>query len=1250
MHPIEAMVRSPVKVSVGVLITALFGVVAVLQMPMQLTPEVEVPVISVETRWPGASPMEIEQEIVREQEEQLKSVEGVEKMTSECMDSVATITLEFEIGTDMQEALLKVSNRLQQVPEYPEDTDQPVVSTSSSSDRPVAWFMLNVRMPSREQIQAFQKEHPELAEELEPVLRAHSVGLAEYRLRRVAEKHPVVAEQLLPSEIDVPTLRKFAEDYIEARFERVAGVSNSNVMGGREEELQVIVDPHKLAARKLTINDLRVALREHNLDTSAGDVWEQKRRYVVRTLGQFRSPEQVENLAIRVENGEPVYVRDVAEVRLGHKKPDGFVRRYGINAIAINAVRDTGANVFDVMEGLRKATEELNAGVLADRGLVLSQVYDETDYISSAVQLVNENIILGSALTIITLMLFLHSGWLAYFTTPLLAASALAALLVSPWFFLLTLAIIFVSGLWFARGALVVGLAIPISIVGTFLFMHQAGRSLNVISLAGLAFAVGMLVDNAVVVLENIYRHHHELRRKTFAAAIEGTKEVWGAVAASTLTTLAVFIPVLFVEEEAGQLFRDIALAISAAVGLSLIVAVTVIPAASARLLSESDKRHRQQSAQPAKAHPAAYIVRGIVAVNAWVLGSWPRKALVVATMVSAAVGLTYMLWPKVEYLPVGNRNLVIAFMLPPPGYNINQLGVMGSLVEKKLQPYWDVDLNSPEAAQLDYPVIEDFFYVARGRSVFLGLRSSDPQRVDDLLKLVDTLRPDLPGTILVANKSSLFDRGLTAGRTIDVEITGPDLRRLVGMGGMLMGMAMNPNPEQNPLVHVSQVKQGNEWVTRTEMPQARPIPSLDLSAPEIHVIPKMEIASEVGFSASELGYAVNALVDGAYASDYLHQGFQIDLTIMGHDKFVTHTQDIEGLPIATPIGSVVPVGAVAEVINSSGPEQVNHRERQRAITVQISPPPGIALEDAIQRIESQFLPALRESPLYGPEYNIMLSGTADKLNETWGAMKWNLLMAALITYLLMAALFESWFYPFVIMLSVPLGAVGGIVGLNMLNVYLQWQGQALQALDILTMLGFVILIGTVVNNPILIVHQSLNHMRDDGMPEREAILESVRTRVRPIFMTTSTTVFGLAPLVFFPGAGSELYRGLGSVVLGGLLMSTLFTLVLVPALFSLSGDVGRLALALVRVVRPARAAQKTDEDASEDEEPSAAEAEAESAEEPVAVPVAAEQPAHASAPAHGELAGNGEKEARGESNGDADSAPATTHPAAANR
>ena len=680
----------------------------------------------------------------------------------------------------------------------------------------------------------------------------------------------------------------------------------------------------------------------------------------------------------------------------------------------------------------------------------MAQVYDETEYIYSSINLVRDNIFIGSALTMIVLMLFLHLGVRALITAPLLLLSALGAVYVSPWFFAITIALILGAGFWFARGALVVGLAIPISIVGTFLMLSMMGRSLNVISLAGLAFAVGMLVDNAVVVLENVYTHYYRGERP-FVAAVRGTQEVWGAVVASTLTTVFVFVPVVFVQEEAGQLFRDIALAISSAVGLSLIVSVTVIPPAAGRLFGRRDEDEDETTAEshatnghsshtdsprierpipttalgriseaivwPIRAGGSAF-VRTVLWITDIIQSHTIIRLLFTGGMVAATLAVAWLLWPKVEYLPTGNRNLVFGILLPPPGYNLDQLIELGQKVENDLKPYWDIDPNSPEAQKLDFPVIGDFFFVARGRQVFLGIRAAEPDRVGELVPLVSKVGRGLPGTFAVAKQSSLFEQGLTAGRTIDVEIIGPELPQLVSLGGQILGGVMQAIPTA----------------------QAIPKPSLDLSSPEVHVEPKLMQAAEMGFNTADLGYIVDALVDGAYATDYYIGGDKIDLTIRGRDLYASRTQDIEALPLATSWGQLVPLGAVANVTMSSGPEQINHRERFRAITIEVSPPPEMPLEEALTTIQQQVIDPLRAKGQFDGGYTVNLSGTADKLNSTWNALRWNILLALLITYLLMAALYESWLYPLVIIFSVPLGAVGGLAGLFLLNLFVRWQ------------------------------------------------------------------------------------------------------------------------------------------------------------------------------------------------------------------
>ncbi len=1042
MKIIEYSIHNIVKVTVGGIFILLFGLIALFRIPVQLVPDVEKPQITVETRWIGASPEEVEQEIIHEQEEMLKSVENLSKLTSKSFNGRGRILLEFDVGVDKNVALLDVANKLEQVLEYPENVDEPVISTVNTGDRPIAWFTLRT---------------------------------------------------LPGNDIDINTLKDFAEDYIESRFERVSGVANSNIYGGAEREMQVIINPHALASRQLTIMDVRSALLSSNVNISGGDIDEGKNKFIVRTLGQFKSIEEIENLVIVRRDDIPVYVKDVAKVQLGYKKLQAFVRQKSEPSLAVNAQREVGANVLTVMKGLRAATRELNENLLKDKGLELEQVYDETEYIKSSIGLVRQNVVVGGILAIIVLLLFLRS--------------------------------------W--RSTLVIGLAIPISAVGTFLMITLMGRSLNVVSLAGIAFAVGMVVDSAIVVLENIYRHWQS-GEEPFQAAYKGTTEVWGAVLASTLTTIGVFIPVILVEQEVGQLFRDIALAISFAVGLSLIVAVTVIPTAAARILSRRKKsENAKHEGFLSSASQLVSFGRGltnmIVGIVDYLTNSLKRKLVTIIALIVVSIFLTWWMMPEMEYLPVGNRNMVLAIMLPPPGYSMEEQRAVGQIIEKELGPYWHVKKGTKEAKMLDGPPIKHSFYVSRGRTVFMGVLAEEPGRIKELIPVIQRVCAKIPGMITIVQQASLFERALSGGRTINIELTGPDLNRLIFIGAQVF----------------AQVKQMFPPGT-----QARPIPSLELGSPELQIRPRWEHATDLGLTAADIGYIIDALVDGAYAGDYWHHGDKIDLVIFGQKEYVERFQDLEQIFIYTPSGHFVPLSTVADIQLGEGPEEIDHIERERSIEIQVIPPRTMPLERAINLIDTQIIAPMKERGLFSGLYKVKQAGTADKLQEARKALQWNFILAIIISYLLMAALFESFIYPFVIMFSVPLAAIGGFAGLAFLNLF------TLQPMDVLTMLGFVILIGTVINNAILIVHQTLNNMRDGNMESRQALIESVRTRIRPIFMSVATTVFAMLPLVVFPGAGSELYRGLGSVVLGGLIVSTIFTLLLIPAVFSLAMDI----------------------------------------------------------------------------------------------
>lgn len=1042
MNIIGSAIARPIAVIAAVLLVVLFGMVALQTIPIQLAPDVNRPVITITTEWFGAAPAEIEREIVNRQEEQLAGVEGLRSITGRSEQGRGRITLEFRVGTNMDRALLLVANRLDRVPRYPEEVDQPTLDTAGSDDNAIAWFIVN-----------------RLAGNDRPI---HEFG-------------------------------DFVTDVIKERIERVPGVGRVNVFGGSERQLHIVVDPNALARYQLTVGELANALKNANISLGAGDINEGKRRYVVRTEGELNDLGIIRQVLLRGHDGSGgrVTVGDIADVRFGYKEPGATIRFLGRPSIAFNAARQTGANVIEIMGGIREAVAQLNQSAVPGAGLSLRQVYDETVYINSAIALVRQNIWVGGTLAALILLLFLRSF----------------------------------------RATVVISLTIPVSVIGAFVAMAALGRSINVISLAGLAFAVGMVVDAAIVVLENIYRHK-EAGYSNAKAAFMGAQQVWGAVLVSALTTVMVFIPILVMQLEAGQLFRDIAVAISVAVMLSLLVSITVIPALSKRLLSETKDGHATSSpispatiSLPLLDRVAQRFTNAIAGFTDRVVRSKKLAFAIAAAVTVTAAMAAWQLLPKLEYLPEGNRNLLFGVIIPPPGYNLDTTTKIAEGIEAEIRHLWAKGGNDVAAAS-EPPKIARFFYVATRARTFLGAVAVTPERVAELKPILSQPVFREPGTFGFITQPSIFGRGIGGGRKIELDVAGPSLQAVLQVANRAFGKIVGLFPRD----------QGHEW---------RPLPGLELGAPEVRVIPRRLRLSDSGVTALELARTIDAFNDGLRAAQSTVDGKLTDIVIKGHNRSVDRTQGIGNLPIVTADGRVIPASSVADIELTAGPTEIRHRERFRTITLEVRPNQTLPLETAIDTIRDQVIAPLEAEGLPAG-IKLRISGTADKLVETSNAMAINLALSLIIVFLVMAVLFESFVYPLIIMLSVPVAAAGGVAGLAVLNLY------TYQALDMLTMLGFVILIGIVVNNAILLVHQTLHHIRRESMPADEAIRRATRNRIRPIFMSTLTSVFGMLPLVLFPGAGSELYRGLGSVVVGGLSLSAIITLLIVPPMMSL--------------------------------------------------------------------------------------------------
>ncbi|OYP28267.1 efflux RND transporter permease subunit [Rhodopirellula sp. MGV] len=1120
MDPIRFAIENPVKTAVGIIMVLLFGGLALNAIPVQLTPDVDRPVITVRTNWSGRSPEEIERSIIIEQEEKLKSVQGLWKMTSLASLGSASITLEFNVGSPPDRVLQDVSNKMDEVQEYPEDADRPVIDIAdTASDDSIAYLLLQADDPN----------------------------------------------------FEVATFYDYADRFLKPSLERIDGVAEIDIKGGREHQVQVRFDPKELARRNISIPEVAAALRQDNVNVSAGDMAGGRQDVRFRVVEQFDSLERLRETVIKYDvAGSPIRVADVASANLVLEKTVHFDQCKGKTSMTIFVKRKTGSNVLDIIEDVNRVVDEMNAegGVLRsfknDRyGLRLRNAFDDSHYIHSAIGLVRDNLLIGGGLAIAVLLLFLRS----------------------------------------MRSTLIISLAIPISVIGTFVVLWLSGRNLNVISLAGLSFAVGMVVDNAIVVLENIDRYLKS-GADVRTATLRGTREVWGAVLASTLTTIAVFAPVLTIQDEAGQLFYDLVLAICAAVALSLIVSITAIPMAASLILRPHRDRTlgRSRNGEGASSGDTArssqkfspHNLFGLVGIFAWLTDRWAGlihlmtfrslssawlRVLLIALTMAVSIGLSMWWMPPASYLPNGSKNFTFCRMSTPAGYSVMENYSVGQRIEKELQPFWsattgeEASANGPIVDQrsgktyTDIPALKEFFFVVARGSVFMIGISQDPTNVEPIAAVFNRAFNVVPASKGVTSQASIFGRGAGSSNAVDIEVRGNDMRRLKVACGFLESELQ---------------REFSRFSVRTSPG------NFNESGPELRIEVNEEIAKRLGLNATDLATTARSLIDGAFVGDFDFEGDNIDLILIRDPSIELAPEEVAEVPVtvrdSTGTPSTIPFGQLVSFLPSEASQEIRRVEQQRAIALTVTPPNDVALEDAQTRILA-IVEQARVSGKLGNDMFVTLSGNADRLSEvrrllmgSWYGWDWQSIgsvatsrffIALVITYLLLAALFENFIYPLVILLTVPLATVGGFAGLAIVHWF-----DPTQQLDVLTMLGFVILIGVVVNNAILIVHQALNFMRGETdevdqkgampMSPRDAIALSVQTRTRPIFITTCTSVFGMLPLVIAPGAGSELYRGLGAIVVGGLTTATFFTLLIVPLFFSLVVDL-RLALPFKR-------------------------------------------------------------------------------------
>jgi multidrug efflux pump subunit AcrB len=1035
------LLRQGTLIAVAVLIVCVLGVASALRVPVQMIPDLEVRTISVDTRWPGATPQDVEKEILIEQEQYLRTLPNLTRMVSTASTGRATIELEFPFGVDINEALIRTNNALTQVSGYPENVDDPALTTSSFSDNAFMYFRIGVRQGSA-------------------------------------------------LSLDLDMMRDHIEDYVRPRMERVPGVSLVQVGGGSERQVRVEVDPQRLAQRGLSLAQVRDALRARNVDSSGGDLDAGKRRYLVRTVGRFA---QVEDLGetVLAERGEAlVRLSDVASVTLDHFERRDLSFNNGQPALSLSVRREPGSNVIQIKYAMLPEVEKINREVLAPLGLEMTLSSDDVRYVEESVANVWRNLALGAVLATLVMFAFLRS----------------------------------------ARATLTGVVAIPICTIAAFVGLLLAGRTLNVISMAGVAFAIGMTVDNTIVVLESI----DQARRRgleRFEAAVEGVQRVWKAVLASTLTTVLVFAPILFVQEEAGQLYSDVAIAISASILASMAVAVTVVPALGARLAFGS-RGHEA---------PGADRFDRLGRRIAWLGATARRRGLVIGGTVGAAVLALVLLTPPAEYLPEGEEPKAFSRMIAPAGYNLAEMEDIGRELMAGLMPHLDQAPSAFEDGQTDMPALAYFNLSIDPQGLRVIAEPRDPGQIDAMMDALDARFLAYPGMRAFSSRGSIISSNDGGTRSINLDISGTDLAAIYRVAGLAYERA-------EELFDGARI--GSDPST------------LSLDQPLVELRPRWARLAEVGLDAEQFGFAVAALSDGAYVDELILGDDKVDIYLFSSAGTQQRLGRLRDLPVATPSGAVLPVSALADQLESVGTDSIRRLDGRRTVTLNIVPPRSVALETGVEQVERELVAAMREAGEVPQDVSIEISGASDQLDATREAVLGNFAIALLLSYLLLVAIFRHWWRPLLVMATVPLGIAGGIVGLALLNgtgavLAMLGLGSIDQPFDMITLLGFLVLLGTVVNNPILVVSETFQRLEEGVESVVEAVADAVRSRLRPILMSTCTTIFGLAPLVLIPGAGTELYRGLGVVMLAGIACSTLVTLTFLPCLL-----VSSLALA----------------------------------------------------------------------------------------
>ncbi len=1001
-------VKKPVTITMMILIVIVLGVVSLSKLQIDLLPQMELPYVMVQTSYSGAGPEEVENLITKPIEQTVATVENIEGIISYSNEGSSIVLMQFAFGTDMDDVMLQLRENIDIIEGFlPDGTSSPIVAKLDPNAMPII-------------------------------------------------------QMAVSSKGDIHTTQKIAEDVISPRIERIEGTASANVSGGLTQEVEIMLKEEALKGYNLSPTYITQMIQAANINLPGGTVTKGNNELTVRTVGEFKSLEEIKNLNLPLTKGGTVRLIDVADVKIVNKEQSSITKLDGKEVVQVSVMKQSDGNTVNVAKLVHKEVEKIKKEY-PDLNIV--NVFDQSEYINFAINNLTKTALQGGLLAIIILLIFLRSF----------------------------------------KTTLVIALSIPISIITTFVILYFAKITLNMMTIGGLALGIGMLVDNSIVVLENIYRNR-SLGVDRINASVDGTNEVSMAVTASTLTTVAVFIPIVFTGGLAATIFKDFALSIVIALFSSLLIALTLVPMLSSKLISVKNLESEELQEQKHGFLVVFYKKVLKFSLNHRLITIGISIALfVVSILMVAAVGA--------EFFPATDEGMINVNVSLPAGTETEEI---------------DNVLIEVQEAMQDIPEITSIFSSAgSGGIMSIGVGNSAGtinvilsdlnERDRSAKEISDEIRKivkDIPGAEISVSESSMMMMGMSAG-AISISIKGDDIETLKGIG--------------NDFKAIIEKVEGTREVST----------SYEDGIPQVQVVLDRGISSQYGLTTAQVGSAVKNTLSGSNVTKFKIDGNELDVVLKGDNIYGQSMSLLEMLPIPTPMGSNIPLSEIAEIKVEKGPVSIMRENQTRVLTVT-----GSVVGKDVQTVSTEIENLLKEYTMpYG--YSYTFGGETEQIQETFTDLAMVMLVAIVLVYMIIAAQFESLLQPLSIMFSVPLALSGGFIGLFITGL----------PLNVIGIIGLIILVGIVVNNAIVLVDY-INNRRNKGEDRTSAIMKAGPIRIRPIMMTALTTILGLVPMALGIGEGAELTQSMGVVVIGGLALSTVLTLVVVPVMYTIFDDI----------------------------------------------------------------------------------------------